>query len=316
MAYTENSTIGGLTALGEAPASADMVPIWDASAAATRMATVAELLTNAGGGIEFSTAIASLGSETGDVADGDTLLQSLAKINDRLPLAGGTLTGQIGMPAGSAATPAIVFDGSLALHSGSTGLVVSAGGESYASMGADMAVQADGFIGFSSSTSDATTTTDCGIRRDGAGLLAQRKGANAQESRVYNTYTDASNYERGMFAWRSNQLFIGSEEAGTGSFRNTYLVAHGSSMISMLSGQTFFKEHVRSNTSGTKDMGGSGSEWANLWLAQSVIQKEIATAPAGVAAKSHIYTEDDGSGKTRLMVIFGTGVAQQIAIEP
>jgi hypothetical protein len=166
------------------------------------------------------------------------------------------------------------------------------------------------------STAYINGAADLMLYRGGSGILSQRNGANAQESLVYNTYTDASNYERGMFAWRSNQLFIGSEEAGTGSLRNTYLVAHGSNMISMLSGQTFFKEHVRSNTSGTKDMGGIGYEWANLWLAQSVIQKETATAPTGVAGKSTIYTEDDGAGKTRLMVIFGTGVAQQIAIEP
>ncbi len=41
------------------------------------------------------------------------------------------------------------------------------------------------------------------------------------------------------------------------------------------------------------------------------------TAPAAPAANGYrIYAEDNGSGKTRLMVIFATGAAQQIAIEP
>ena len=41
------------------------------------------------------------------------------------------------------------------------------------------------------------------------------------------------------------------------------------------------------------------------------------TAPSAPAANGYrIYAEDNGSGKTRLMVRFATGVAQQIAIEP
>ena len=41
------------------------------------------------------------------------------------------------------------------------------------------------------------------------------------------------------------------------------------------------------------------------------------TAPAAPAAdKGRLYFEDNGSGKTRLMVIFNTGAAQQIAIQP
>jgi len=41
------------------------------------------------------------------------------------------------------------------------------------------------------------------------------------------------------------------------------------------------------------------------------------TAPSAPAANNAtIYAEDDGGGKTRLMVRFATGAAQQIAIEP
>lgn len=41
------------------------------------------------------------------------------------------------------------------------------------------------------------------------------------------------------------------------------------------------------------------------------------TAPAAPAANGAvIYAEDDGSGKTRLMVKFASGAAQQIAIQP
>jgi hypothetical protein len=41
------------------------------------------------------------------------------------------------------------------------------------------------------------------------------------------------------------------------------------------------------------------------------------TAPSAPAANTvRVYAEDNGSGKTRLMARFATGVAQQIAIEP
>jgi len=41
------------------------------------------------------------------------------------------------------------------------------------------------------------------------------------------------------------------------------------------------------------------------------------TAPAaGDASSARIFAQDNGSGKTQLMVQFGTGAAQQIAIEP
>jgi len=46
------------------------------------------------------------------------------------------------------------------------------------------------------------------------------------------------------------------------------------------------------------------------------IQLAERTAPAGTANAGRIYAQDNGSGKTQLMVIFGSGAAQQIAIEP
>lgn len=54
-------------------------------------------------------------------------------------------------------------------------------------------------------------------------------GAAAQNLRVYNTYTDASNYEVGVFDWSSsaNVLTIGTTNAGTGSARNLRFLIGG-----------------------------------------------------------------------------------------
>lgn len=63
--------------------------------------------------------------------------------------------------------------------------------------------------------SDAEST----LTTDAADTLAQRNSTNAQTFRLYNTYTDASNYERGFFRWSSNILELGAEAAGTGTQR-------------------------------------------------------------------------------------------------
>ena len=54
---------------------------------------------------------------------------------------------------------------------------------------------------------------------EAANVFAQRNSTSAQTFRVYNTFTDTSNYERAKFGWNSNVLEIGPEQAGTGSAR-------------------------------------------------------------------------------------------------
>lgn len=53
---------------------------------------------------------------------------------------------------------------------------------------------------------------------EGSSILAQKGGTaptNPQEFRIYNTYTDASNYERGFLKWDTNEFVIGTESDGT-----------------------------------------------------------------------------------------------------
>jgi hypothetical protein len=68
-------------------------------------------------------------------------------------------------------------------------------------------------------TADFTDTTDLTLARDAANVLAQRNSTNAQTFRVYNTYTDGSNYERALLQWDSNVFLVGTHNAGTGSSR-------------------------------------------------------------------------------------------------
>jgi hypothetical protein len=62
---------------------------------------------------------------------------------------------------------------------------------------------------------------------------------------------------------------------------------------------------------------GGGLAITNGGSAGESLQFTEMTAPAAPAANQvRIYAEDDGTGKTRLMALFATGVAQQIAIQP
>lgn len=62
--------------------------------------------------------------------------------------------------------------------------------------------------------------SDLLILRDAANTLAQRNGVNAQAFNLYNTYTDASNYERGALRYDGNVLGLHSQALGTGTVRN------------------------------------------------------------------------------------------------
>lgn len=96
------------------------------------------------------------------------------------------------------------------------------------------------------SGTDNATASDLVVTRDAANTLAQRNGTNAQTFRVYNTYTDASNYERGFARWNSNVYEIGTEAAGSGTNRDLWLrsatnkVKIGVGAIVSVAGQTSY----------------------------------------------------------------------------
>jgi hypothetical protein len=80
--------------------------------------------------------------------------------------------------------------------------------------------QATGHIAFGSGAySIGNPAPDLYLRRDAAGVLALRNGTNAQGFNIYNTYTNATNYELGFAKWVSNVFEIGTTQAGTGVAR-------------------------------------------------------------------------------------------------
>jgi hypothetical protein len=90
-----------------------------------------------------------------------------------------------------------------------------------------MTLRSDYSFGFSSTT-NPNLAPDVVLNRDAADTLAQRRTTNAQTFRIYNTFTDANNHERGFLRWSSNVFQIGTEKgSGGGTARNLVLQVDG-----------------------------------------------------------------------------------------
>jgi hypothetical protein len=65
---------------------------------------------------------------------------------------------------------------------------------------------------------------------DGNNILAERNGTAAQEFRIYRTFTDANNHERGFLRWSSNAFQIGTEKGSDGGTARALEVNSASSL--------------------------------------------------------------------------------------
>jgi hypothetical protein len=90
------------------------------------------------------------------------------------------------------------------------------------------------YLGISSGT-PAEGNADCRLFRDAADTFAFRRTTNPQAVRIYNTFTDSSNNERGILRWSSNNFDVGTEKNGTGSARAIRFLTDGTSRMSIAS---------------------------------------------------------------------------------
>ena len=92
--------------------------------------------------------------------------------------------------------------------------------EIFAQTGVGLRLRSDqGFVveGVPLGFSSAGSAAELFLARDAADTLAQRRTTNAQTSRVYGTYTDASNYVRAALSSTSTAVTLAAETAGTGA---------------------------------------------------------------------------------------------------
>jgi hypothetical protein len=128
-------------------------------------------------------------------------------------------------------------------------------------------------------------------------VIEQRNGVNAQLYNIFNTYTNSSNYERGVVGWSSNRLIIGTQNAGTGSARPVRFIVGGSAYWDMdTSG------NLVAVNDGTVDIGASGATRPrNLYMS--------GTGAFGSTVSATQYTSTVATGTAPLVVSSTTNVA-------
>ncbi len=183
---------------------------------------------------------------------------------------------------------------------------------------------------------------DLRLTRDAAYTLAQRHSTNAQSFRVYNTYTSSTSYERFCVDWitTANFLSLITEAGSAGGTCRGIAFGPGNSVGTNIAGgdlYVFGGASTGNATPGTiyfqtANTGASGASvnskqnrlvintgiTANVLVTATVGMELIEqTAPSAPSTnRVRVYAEDNGSGKTRLMALFPSGAAQQVAIEP
>jgi len=160
------------------------------------------------------------------------------------------------------------------------------------------------YIGWSSGTyADHTYgTIDLTIMRDAADIFAQRRSTNAQTFRLYNTYTDASNYERGFFRWNTNVLEIGAEAAGTGTQRQTRVLCNATNNSVALGNTSSAGFGINGDASPAIVVGSSErfSVSASILALQNDANFGISFS-SGLAFQADTFIRRDGTGNTLAM---------------
>jgi len=138
------------------------------------------------------------------------------------------------------------------------------------------------------------------IRDAAANILALRNSTSAQTFRVYNTYdTGGTNYERAVFAYESNTLVIGTEQAGTGATRGLTFRMGGTNRWSISS-----SSHLLAVADNTYDIGASGANRPrNIYAGGNIQAAGFQVTGSGIAALGHngsAITLGSGSWPTQL----------------
>lgn len=151
---------------------------------------------------------------------------------------------------------------------------------------------------------NALTLNGTSLLSDAANTTAFRNSTTAQKLSIYNTYTDASNYERGVLDWQTNAniLTIGTQNAGTGTARQVQFQTGGTG------GASGFKWVQNTTVVATLDtsaglspgvddnynFGSSSKRWYNGFFSQYMVVsgRTVATltaaATAGVGARAFV----------------------------
>lgn len=166
------------------------------------------------------------------------------------------------------------------------------------------------------------TTSDLYLYRDAGDTFAQRRTVNPQTFNIYNTWTDASNYERGKLQWAGNGFTIGTEAAGTGIARNMTIRPGG--LLFLGGSNTLTWQYsgtaMLAVTDNTVDIGQSGANRPrNLYLAGfGIIGAGLQVSGnlgVGIATVPSALMQIANASTTRSQIRFSTGVAPTTPVD-
>lgn len=203
-----------------------------------------------------------------------TTSQPLISATQTWNAAGVTFTGLLVNPSGTSAAGSLIADfqfgsatqfsirkdGQLSFSAGvgtlsGSGLVVSSGGFVAFGTRAYIDSPADAQLRLNNSASTVSVIAVA----EAANTLALRNGVNAQTFNVYNTFTDASNYERLSLAQTASEWRIDSQAAGTGTARAVSIYQGGVQVFQFSTGGSYFKSNLNAATDNAFDIGANGS---------------------------------------------------------
>jgi hypothetical protein len=155
-------------------------------------------------------------------------------------------------------------------------------------------------------TSVVTPLVDTPLLAPAGNVVEQRNGLNAQSLYIYNTYSDANNWERFRINWAANQVAIGVQANGTGVARPMIWDA-GSNTFFITSGSA-----VRLQVNAATKWGVEGN--AGHWVPGQDNQMDVGwpsqrprTVYAGTSMVTPLLTVGGGSATNAQAEIYGVG---------
>ncbi len=134
-------------------------------------------------------------------------------------------------------------------------------------------------------------SSDAILIYEAADTLAMRRTTSPQTFRAYNTFTNSTNYERGVMKFASNVFILGTEILGTGTARNVVVSAAGAAQVRLNTNATDWwivnsSGHFLAAVDNSNDIGASGATRPrNLYLGSKMAQyNSVTTTGMGVPA--------------------------------
>jgi hypothetical protein len=228
---------------------------------------------------------------TGTGAGGSIIFQvAPATTNGSTP---NTLTNALTINADRSATFAGAITTTGYLNAGGLSLGSSGAGGIFILNDNRFLLNSTGYFAFSNNANvNLDISGDVRLYRDDVNILAQRNGVNPQTFRLYNTFTDSSNYERGYARWNSNVYEVGVEAAGSGiTNRSMRVVAGGQLNLQAGAGNSItFNANLLASVDNSFDIGATGaSRPRNVFVAGAVTVNGLISTSSDLRAGSTNY---------------------------